>query len=225
MVRTKEGKRMKYILMDLDGTITNPKIGITKSIQYALKHMNIHIEDLDSLCKHIGPPLREGFMEFYQFTQEEATVAIKKYREYFEVTGLYENEVYEGMEQLLSTLKQQGYKLIVATSKPEFFAKKILEHFQLDQYFDDICGATMDETRTKKEDVIRYALDKNNIDINNPVVMVGDRMHDVEGAKKVGIKSIGVLYGFGDRKELQEAGADTIVPDIEELKEKLLTLQ
>jgi len=148
---------MDYILMDLDGTITNTKEGITKSIQYALRAMNIYIDDLDSLTKHIGPPLRDGFMEFYGFNEEEAEKATAEYRKYYVDKGIYQCEAYEGMEDLLTKLKQAGKYLIVATSKPEEFAVKILKNLYLDHYFDDICGATFDGSRDDKESVIRYA--------------------------------------------------------------------
>lgn len=210
---------MKYILIDLDGTITDPKLGITKSIQYALKFYHIMEEDLDSLCKFIGPPLRTSFMEYYGFNEEKTEEAVAKYREYFAVTGLYENEVYEGMKELLSNLKAEGKTLIVATSKPEIFAQKILDHFELSQYFDGICGATLDNTRGTKEEVIRYALKQHNIEELSEVIMVGDRLHDMEGAKAVGIASIGVLYGYGSREELEEAGADWIAATVHDLYE------
>jgi phosphoglycolate phosphatase len=215
---------MKYILMDLDGTITNPKVGITKSVQYALKALNIIVEDLDSLCRHIGPPLKSSFMEFYGFADKEADIAVTKFREYFEETGIYENEVYDGMEELLSKLKASGKTIIVATSKPELSARKILEHFHLDKYFDDICGANFDDTRSKKEEVIRYALDKNGITDYSHVVMVGDRKYDIEGAKLVGLSSVGVLFGFGSREEMKEAGADQISETVEDLYEIIMNL-
>lgn len=213
---------MKYILMDLDGTITDPKLGITKSVQYALKAFGIIVEDLDSLCKFIGPPLRTSFMEYYGFTEAEAEEAVVKYREYFSVTGLYENEVYEGMEALLKGLKAAGKTLIVATSKPEVFARKILEHFKLDGYFKDICGATLDNSRSTKEEVIRYALDKNGITDSSDIIMVGDRMHDIAGAKAVGIASIGVLFGYGGKQELEQAGANWVAATVEELYEIII---
>ena len=208
---------MKYILIDLDGTITDPKLGITKSVQYALNFFNLQVEDLDTLCRHIGPPLKSAFMEFYGFNEKEAEDAIVKYREYYTVTGILENEVYTGMELLLASLKEAGKTLIVATSKPEVFAQRILEYFGLSGYFDDICGATLDSSRSTKEEVIRYALDKNKITDYGEVIMVGDRMHDIEGAKAVGIASIGVLFGYGSREELEEAGADQISETVEAL--------
>lgn len=213
---------MEYILMDLDGTITNPKLGITKSVQYALRHFNINIEDLDSLTRHIGPPLKNSFKEFYGFTEEEADEAVKKYREYFNETGIYENEKYEGMEELLIKLKKAGKKILVATSKPEALACRILEYFHLETYFDDICGATFDDKRSEKEDVIRYALDKNGITDYSQAVMVGDRSYDIEGAKKAGIASIGVLYGFGSPEEFETAGADAVARTVEELYDVIM---
>lgn len=215
---------MKYILMDLDGTITNPKIGITKSVQYALRAMGIIIEDPEQLVKHIGPPLKNSFMEYYGFTETQAIEAIAHYREYFSETGIYENEEYPGMKELLEKLTKDGKTLIVATSKPEKFARMIIKHFGLDSYFADICGGTLDDSRNEKEMVIRYALEKNQISDLSQVVMVGDRKYDVIGAKKEGLPCVGVLYGFGSLEELREAGADYIAGSVEELYEVLAAL-
>lgn len=215
---------MEYILMDLDGTITNPKEGITKSFQYALHHFGIEIEDLDSLCRHIGPPLVDSFREDYGFDEEKAQRAAEKYRERFTVEGWCENEVYPGMEEALQRLKEAGKVLIVATSKPEYLAVKILEHFGLSGYFDDICGATKDNTRTKKDEVIRYVLEKHGLKDLSDIMMVGDRKYDIIGAKKCGISSMGVLYGFGNREEFSEAGADYIVETVGEMAELLVSL-
>jgi phosphoglycolate phosphatase len=156
-------------------------------------------------------------MDCYGFDEKAAEDAIIKYREYFSETGIFENEVYEGMQEFLKKLKATGKTLIVATSKPEVFAKRILVYFELDTYFDDVCGATMDNKRSTKEEVIRYALERNDVRDYSKAVMVGDRMHDVEGAKAVGIDSIGVLYGFGSREELEMAGAGHIAETLEEL--------
>ena len=215
---------MDYVLIDLDGTITNPKEGITKSVQYALKAMSIYIDDLDSLTKHIGPPLREGFMEHYGFNQEEVERAVEKYREYYGKKGIHENEVYNGMERLLTRLKQAGKYLIVATSKPEELAVKVLESFHLEHYFDDICGATFDDRRASKDAVIKYAMEKNSITNPERVVMVGDRKYDILGAKEAGIASIGVLYGFGSEEELKEAGADRIAATVDDLYDIIIEL-
>ncbi|MEG0216468.1 MAG: HAD hydrolase-like protein, partial [Hungatella sp.] len=152
-----------YVLFDLDGTLTDPIIGITKSVQYALHAYGIEVEDLRELCPFIGPPLKDSFIEFYQFSETQASEAIQKYREYFAVTGLYENLEYPGIKEMLSHLRAAGKILLVATSKPELFARQILEHFQLDPYFEDIGGSNMDETRVKKADVIAYLLEKNHI--------------------------------------------------------------
>ncbi len=216
---------MKYVLLDLDGTITDPGVGITKSVQYALRSKGIFVRELESLHRHIGPPLKTSFMEFYNFNEEEAEELVSKYREYFKDTGIYENQVYEGMEELLKKLRAAGKKLITATSKPEIFAKKILEHFHLERYFDDICGATLDESRIAKADVIRYALAKNGIEDLSQVVMVGDREHDVEGARKVGIAAIGVLYGYGSRQELEQAGAMRLAGTVEELYDVIMDME
>ncbi len=215
---------MDYILIDLDGTITNPKEGITKSVQYALRAMNIYIDDLDSLTKHIGPPLRDGFMEYYGFDEEKAERTVLKYREYYIEKGIYENKVYDGMERLLTRLKQAGKYLIVATSKPEELAVKVLENFHLEHYFDDICGATFDNKRESKDAVIRYAIEKNSITDSDGVVMVGDRKYDILGAKATGIASIGVLYGFGSEEELKEAGADHIVATVDDIYDVIIGL-
>lgn len=214
---------MQYILFDLDGTLTNPKLGITKSIQYALSSKGVDVKDLDSLTKYIGPPLRNSFMEF-GYHEEEAEELIIKYREYYKATGLYENEVYHGIEELLHKLKESGKKLYTATSKPEQFARTILEHFKLEHYFEDICGATMDNSRGTKEEVIRYALSKNNIFDLDEVIMIGDREHDVVGAKQVGIACVGVLFGYGSRDELLSAGADYLADTVEEVYDIIMEI-
>lgn len=207
----------KYILFDLDGTLTDPGIGITNSVMYALEKFGIEVSDRASLYKFIGPPLLDSFQNYYGFTKEESELALKYYREYFKPHGLYENEVYNGVEDLLKNLKAKGKTIIVATSKPEEFAVEILKHFNLYQYFNFVGGASMDEKRVKKADVIAYALEKCNVVDLSSVVMIGDREHDVYGAKQIGVDSIGVLYGYGDYEELQKAGADHIVSTPEEI--------
>lgn len=215
-------EKKKVILFDLDGTLTDPMIGITKSVQYALKKYGIIEEDLWNLTKFIGPPLKESFMEFYGFSEEEGQKAVEYYREYYAPVGIYENQVYEGLEKMLAALKEKGLSLCVATSKPERFAKMILDHFHLDSYFDLIGGALMDG-RTDKAEVISYVLAQ--LDTKKEkVVMVGDREHDVLGARKNGLDSIGVLFGYGNEEELKEAGADWIAKDMTELGNLLVTL-
>lgn len=200
----------QYVLFDLDGTLTDPMLGITNSVMYALEKFGIHEEDRTKLFKFIGPPLRDSFENFYGFDPEQSEQAVKYYRENYSVKGLYENEVYEGIEDCLKALKDKGCHLIVATSKPEEFAVKIIEHFHLDPYFDYVAGATMDQTRNRKADVIAYALDSCHVTDRSQAVMVGDREHDVFGAAEIGIDSIGVLFGYGDREELEAAGASYI---------------
>lgn len=210
----------KYInvLFDLDGTVTDPEEGITKSVQYALQHFHIDVQDRRELYKFIGPPLKESFVEFYGFTDRQAEEALLKYRERFSVTGWRENIVYDGIERLLGRLRGEGKRIMLATSKPEFFAEQILEHFGLRDYFDFVGGATLDDKRDRKSEVIRYVLETNGISNREEVVMVGDRKFDILGAKEVGLASIGVLYGYGDRQELATAGADRLVESVAELE-------
>lgn len=213
--------RKKYILFDLDGTLTNPKEGITRSVQYALRSFGIEEENLDKLEPYIGPPLYAGFMENHGFTREDAETAVWKYREYFEKQGIWENKRYDGILELLKELKEQGKILVMATSKPENFAKMIAEHFGMEPYFTVIAGSMYEGGRTDKAEVIQYALDLAGITDLRDVVMVGDRKHDIEGAKTCGVDSVGVLYGFGNREELERAGADWIVETVDELRELL----
>lgn len=207
----------KYILFDLDGTLTDPMMGITKSVKYALEKFNINVDTLEELCKFIGPPLKDSFMDFYNFSEEEAEKGIKFYRERYSTKGVYENIVYDGIEDLLKKLKDNNKVLIVATSKPEVFAKQILEHFKLDKYFDYICGSNLDGTRSKKAEVIEYALNIAGVTEKDEAIMIGDRKHDIIGAKSINIESIGVLYGYGNFEELEKSGADYIVKNIEKL--------
>lgn len=200
----------RYILFDLDGTLTDSREGIVNSIVHALEHYGIQVDDREVLRPFLGPPLAESFCKYFDFDKEQALEAVGYYREYFAVKGLLENQVYEGVEELVKNLQNSGYKLFLATSKPEVFAKQIMDHFGLSSYFTFIGGATLDESRLKKADVIRYVLEENQIADVSEVVMVGDRDQDVWGAKQNGIDVIGVLYGYGSREELEEAGADAI---------------
>lgn len=216
-------KKYKYVLFDLDGTITDPKIGITKSVQFALKHFNINVTNLDSLCPFIGPPLKDSFIKFYNFDEETALKAVEKYREYYKDTGIFENLLYEGMENLLQKLIAIDNTLIVATSKPTVFAKRIFEYFRINDYFSFISGSELSGNRSKKSEVISYALTENNISDLNDVVMIGDREYDIKGANEVGIDSIGVLYGYGDCSELTNAKATYIARDINDLEQILIS--
>lgn len=211
-------KKYQYILFDLDGTITDPGLGITNSVMYALNKFGIS-DKRENLYKFIGPPLAKSFQMYYGFDEKKAKLGIQYYREYYTVDGIFENIVYDGIEEMLKSLQQDGRKILMATSKPEKFAKQILEYFHLTSYFDFVAGATMDESRVAKADVISYAIENFEIKNLDEVLMVGDREHDILGAKAVGIDSMGVLYGYGSREELENAGAEYIVETVEELSE------
>lgn len=215
----------RYLFFDLDGTLTDPAQGITRSIEYALQHFGIAVNDLRDLYPFIGPPLNDSFKEFYHFSEEQAKEASLKYHERFADTGIYENKIYEGIINFLEKAKQQGYQMMLATSKPDVFASRILDYFHLSGYFSFVGGSALDGSRPSKADVIAYVLNENRIMDLSSVVMIGDRKHDILGAKQMGIDSIGVLYGYGDRTELTEAGADYIVGSIEELGDLLLRKQ
>lgn len=210
------------ILFDLDGTLTDPGEGITNSVAHALKRLGIPVPERRALYKFIGPPLYASFMDFYGLDRQKALEAVEFYREYYRDRGIWENKVYAGIPELLARLKGAGKRLLVATSKPENFALQILEHFDLRQYFDRVAGSTLDSSRVEKADVIRYALEQQGIAPGPSVVMVGDREHDVLGARKAGLDCIGVLFGYGDAPELQKAGAARIAATVEELAGLLL---
>lgn len=211
------------ILFDLDGTLTDSGVGITNSVMYALKKFHIEVEDRASLYKFIGPPLDESFEKYFGFSKEESKLAVQYYREYFRPKGLYENEIYKGIPELLSELKSRNKTLIIATSKPEEFTIKILKHFHLYKYFDHIAGATFDGTRVNKTDVILYALQNCRISDLSSTVMIGDRENDILGAKQVGIDSIGVLYGYGDCEELTSAGATYLAESADDILKIILS--
>lgn len=215
-------KQYKYLLLDLDGTITDSETGITRCVEYALNHFGIQVDDLRELSPFIGPPLLDSFKDFYNFTDEQAAIAVEKYRERYEKKGILENKLYPGIGEFLAEARQKDKIIILATSKPEIFAKRILDYFELSNYFSFVAGSGLDGSLHTKTDVIDYILQSNKITDLSSVVMIGDRKHDIIGAKNVGIDSVGVLYGFGDYKELSEAGADYIVEDIPALRKLLL---
>ena len=200
----------KYALFDLDGTLTDPGEGITRSVQYALAKFGINVENRRELFCFIGPPLHESFEVYYGFSRPDAMKAVDAYREYYAVKGIFENLVYDGISQTLAELQKNGVKICLATSKPELYAKQILEHFELDSYFTAVAGSEMDGTRTKKAEVVERAL----MLLGNPsvadCVMIGDREHDVLGGSAHGLDTVGVLFGYGDREELERAGATYI---------------
>lgn len=208
--------KYKYILFDLDGTLDDPFEGITKSVEYAMKKFGVDC-DRNALKCFIGPPLTDSFMSVFGLTEEDAFRAVDYYREYYRPTGIFEVTIYEGIAQLLRALKDTGYKLVLATSKPKIFADMILEKFGLSEYFEATFGSELDGTRVKKDEVIEYAFESYPMD-KSLAIMVGDRRHDVEGAHKNGISCVGVTFGYGDRDEHISCGADYIVDTVSELR-------
>lgn len=214
--------RYQTVLFDLDGTLTDPALGITNAVMYALQKMGRPVPPRQALYRYIGPPLLDSFQQYAGMTDAEARRALALYREYFAPTGIFENEVYPGIPQLLKELRAAGCGVVLATSKPEPFARQILEHFGLAEHFTLVVGATMDETRTEKHEVIAYALQLLGMPAKDTVIMVGDRSYDVQGAAHNGLGCIGVLYGFGSRQELTDAGAAALASDVPALRRFLL---
>jgi len=206
------------VLFDLDGTLTNSGEGIINSVSFALTHFGIHVTDSEELRRFVGPPLWSSFREFYGFDERQVAEAVEKYREYYNEKGIFENKLYDGIVEVLRQLKLTDAKLAVATSKPTKYAKIILDHFGISRYFDLILGSEMDGTRSDKGEVVGCVLSELDADRNMITVMVGDRKHDIIGAKVHNIDSIGVLWGYGDRTELEEAGATRIVESTNELQ-------
>ncbi len=214
----------RYLLFDLDGTLTDPKEGITKSVQYALAAFGVEEPDLDRLTCFIGPPLVDSFMEFYGFDREKARQAQAKYRERFAEKGIFENRVLPGIPELLRRLAGAGRVLALATSKPEVFAEKILERYGLAAYFTQTVGSGLDGSLGTKAEVIVEALRRLKLspEEKRQVLMIGDRKHDIAGAKACGVASLGVRFGYAEEGELEAAGADFIAGTVEELGAFLL---
>ncbi len=213
----------RTVLFDLDGTITDPGEGITNSVAYSLRRLGIAVPARGELNRFVGPPLLYSYETFIGLDKAQARRAVELYREYYVPTGMYENVVYPGIPSMLKALRQSGTEVVLATSKPEPFAVAILEHFNLLQYFDQIFGATIDETRTEKSEVIAFALKQLPKRQGSNIVMVGDRDYDVLGAKKNGLECIGVSYGYGTDTELWAAGAVAIAADVPELQRILVS--
>lgn len=209
------------VLFDLDGTLTDPGLGITNSVMYALKQMGYPVPSRQELFRFIGPPLTDSFQMFIGMSPERAEEAVRQYRVYFPEKGLYENVVYEGIAPMLEKLRAAGKRLVLATSKPEKYARVIMSHFELDRYVAEIAGASFDHTRNRKGQVIAYALKEFFIDPST-AVMVGDREHDILGAKENGLPAIGVTFGYGSPEELLSAGAIALANSPEELGKMLL---
>ncbi|MGN0368367.1 MAG: HAD-IA family hydrolase [Wujia sp.] len=204
-------RRYEIVLFDMDGTLVDTGLGVTNSVAYALSKLGINVQDRTQLYKFIGPPLAESFSKFYGLDEQQLDRAIAYYRERYRAEGIYENEAYDGMDQCLNTLKNAGVRLAVATSKPEVFAKGILEKMHMNQYFEFVGGATLDHTRNKKIDVMQYVLEHVGDSDRSKILMVGDRHYDINGAKHFRIDSVGVTFGYGSGEELTEAGAMYLV--------------
>lgn len=214
-------KTYPYLFLDLDGTISDSAPGIVRSAQYALEAFGIPVSNPDDLLCFVGPPLEDSFQDFYHFTPQQADEAVKKYRERYEVTGVYENALYPGITDFLDAARRAGKTLMVATSKPQRMADLVLRHFGIADRFAFV-GGRDDATRRTKEEVIRYVMQCNGLTDLSQIVMIGDRKHDILGARAVGLDSVGVLYGYGSRQEFEAADATYIVNDLEELQRLLL---
>ncbi len=218
-------KMFEYILLDLDGTVSDPMVGICTSVQYGLKKMGIDVPDIKTLTPFIGPPLRDSFRTYYNIAEEDIEKVVAFYRERFSTVGLFENELYPGMEDMLKKLQKEGKHLALASSKPRVFVEKILDYFHISGYFEVIMGSELDGTRENKIEIIEECLRlffKDAPVEKERCVMVGDRKYDIGAAKETGLKSIGVTYGYGSREELETAGADIICDSVAEL-EKILS--
>ncbi|MBO4616988.1 MAG: HAD hydrolase-like protein [Lachnospiraceae bacterium] len=215
----------KYVLFDLDGTISDPKVGICTSVQQALKKFGIDVPDINTLTPFIGPPLRDSFRDFYHIKPEDMEDVIAAYRARFSTVGLFENDLYDGIPELLKSLKENGRKLALASSKPRVFVEKILNHFGISQYFDVIMGSELDGTRENKSEIIDECLRLFDLDPSGDLsetVMVGDRKYDIEAANAAGLPNIAVSYGYGSEEELSKAGAKVIAGTVKELENILL---
>ena len=213
-----------YLLFDLDGTLTNPQEGITKCVQHALRAFGIEEPDLEKLIPFIGPPLIQSFMEFYNMSEEDARKAVAVYRERFGTVGLFENFPYPGIADMLAELKAQGKILAVASSKPTVYVRRILEKFELNQYFDIIEGSNLDGTRVDKKEVIAEVLSQLDNPSADDLLMIGDRKFDVIGARETGFGCVGVRFGFAAPDELEQSGAVYIADTVHDLHRYLLNI-
>lgn len=213
---------MEYIFFDFDGTLVDTQEGVINCLLIAMEHMNFTPAPDADLTEFLGPPIKPKFAEYCNFTDEEAGQAVAKFREHYNAKGLYESSPYAGIEETLKRLHSAGKKLFVATSKPERSAKILADKFGLTQYFTEITGSTFDGTRTTKSQVIAELISRIGDVDTAKVLMVGDRLHDVHGAAEFGIATLGVTYGYGDRAELEEAGAKYIVDTTSEIADLIL---
>lgn len=215
-------KHYNNIFFDLDGTLSDSAPGIINSVLYALRGLGIEENDRQKLTCFVGPPLMESFPKYYGIEAAELTEAVRLFREYFQAHGIFENTMYEGVPAMLDELRAAGRRLAVATSKPESFARQILERYGIAERFDFIGGSVLDETRTKKDEVIAYCVQSLSIADPADILMVGDRSHDVLGAAKHFVDCMGVLYGYGDEAELRGAGAKYIAETVSDVSRLIL---
>ncbi len=217
------GRDFEFILFDLDGTLTDSGPGILNCLEYALEDQGIPIPERDQMRALLGPPLVDTFRDVFGMNSQQIAQAIDKYRERYHDIGLFENSVYEGVPELLAELQDAGLRMATATSKPEYSATRILQHFELDQYFEFIGAAALDGTRDSKSLVIKHTLENTNTSpTSHNMIMIGDRRHDVHGAREHGIDTIGVLWGYGDAIELEDAGVTDLATNTENLKNLLI---
>ncbi len=210
-------KNYDMIIFDLDGTLSNSKEGITKSVQYALKKMGIIEDNLENLVHHIGPPMKDEMLRCYGFSDEQATQATDYYRERYVPIGLYESDIYPGVEEMLVKLKKSGKYLAIATSKPQNMAEEVLKYLNIYEFFDTVMGAQLNGPRQSKAAVLEALFEKIQIKDRNKAILIGDTCFDVDGAKTVGIDCIGVSYGFGNTQEMLGHGAIAVVNNTKEL--------
>ncbi len=210
-------KKYDVIAFDLDGTLTNPERGLIASFEYAFKKMGVDYGTRESLKRFIGPPIYEEWQKEFGFTPEESSRALLIFREFFSVYGWWDNELYEGAPHMLEELRSAGKKIILATSKPEMFARKIVKLFDIEKYFDFVGGAATDKTRDKKHEVLKYSLDSVGVTDYGSVILVGDRIYDAEGAHMLGIDSMGVLYGHGTAEEIEKSGFTLVAATVSDI--------
>ena len=215
-------KPYDWLFFDLDGTLTDSGLGIMRCAAHALRHFGIEVSDLNVLRPFIGPPLEDSFQQFYRFSPEQAEQAVRVYRERYRSIGVFENEVYPGIPECLDALRAAGYRLALATSKPMDMTAIVMDHFDLRRHFDCVMARDAEGRLHTKSDVIREALLTQGITQLDRVLMIGDRKFDILGAHELGLKAIGVLYGYGDRPEMEAAAADHIVSTVGVLRAYLL---
>lgn len=214
----------RYLLFDLDGTLTDPGEGITNCVRYALEKFGVYPQTREELYPYIGPPLTASFQEIHHLTPDQAEKALTYYRERFSTVGMFENTPYDGIGAFLRCRRDEGYHLLIATSKPEEFTVQILEHFDLMKHFDFVAGNTLQESRPTKESVIRYIMERYPAICRDNALMIGDRKYDIIGAHSCGLQGVGVLYGYGDEEEMDRCDADAVAADLQQLERVIHTL-